>query len=46
MKRQRVLSLLVVGIVSIAAARADATDGYFANGHGTNYKAISDSFGF
>ena len=40
MNRQRVLNLLVVGIVSITAARANATDGYFANGYGTNYKAM------
>jgi long-chain fatty acid transport protein len=40
MNRQRVLNLLVIGSVSIAAARANATDGYFANGYGTNYKAM------
>jgi long-chain fatty acid transport protein len=40
MNRQRVLSLLIFGIVSITAARVDATDGYFASGYGTNYKAM------
>jgi len=41
MKRVRASSLLVFGIVSITAARASATDGYFANGYGTNYKAMA-----
>lgn len=38
---KRVLSLFVLGVFLAAAAPARATDGYFANGHGTNYKAMA-----
>ncbi len=41
MKPERVLSLFVVGALLVAAAPALATDGYFANGYGTNYKALA-----
>jgi long-chain fatty acid transport protein len=41
MKRERVSSLLVLGALLVAAGSAQATDGYFANGYGTNYKAMS-----
>jgi long-chain fatty acid transport protein len=41
MKHQRFFSLLlVIGVISISAARSSATEGYFANGYGTNYKAM------
>jgi long-chain fatty acid transport protein len=41
MKRERVSSLFVLGAFLVAAAPARATDGYFANGYGTNYKAMA-----
>ena len=41
MKRERILSLFVLGAFLVATAPARATDGYFANGYGTNYKAIA-----
>jgi long-chain fatty acid transport protein len=41
MKRERVLSLFVLGGFLVATAPARATDGYFANGYGTNYKAMA-----
>jgi long-chain fatty acid transport protein len=41
MKREQIMSLLLVGAFLAAAAPARATDGYFANGYGTNYKAMS-----
>jgi long-chain fatty acid transport protein len=41
MRHQRFFGLLlVVGVISISATRASATEGYFANGYGTNYKAM------
>jgi long-chain fatty acid transport protein len=40
MNRERVSILLVLGVVLAAAVPALATDGYFANGYGTNYKAM------
>ena len=41
MRRERVLILFVLGAFLAAAAPARATDGYFANGYGTNYKAMA-----
>jgi long-chain fatty acid transport protein len=41
MKRERVSVLFVLGVFLVAAAPARATDGYFANGYGTNYKAMA-----
>ena len=41
MKRARVSSLFVLGALLVAAGPARATDGYFANGYGTNYKAMA-----
>jgi long-chain fatty acid transport protein len=38
---KRVLSLFALGSFLVAAAPARATDGYFANGYGTNYKAMA-----
>lgn len=38
---KRVSSLFVLGAFLVAAAPARATDGYFANGYGTNYKAMA-----
>ena len=40
MKRERFSILLVLVVVASLAAQAGATDGYFANGYGTNYKAM------
>ena len=40
MKRERFSILLVLALVASLATQADATDGYFANGYGTNYKAM------
>jgi long-chain fatty acid transport protein len=40
MNHERVLGLFVLGVFLVAAAPARATDGYFANGYGTNYKAM------
>ena len=41
MNRQRILGLLALLGVLVAAEPAGATDGYFANGYGTNYKAMA-----
>src|SRR5512141_2098898 len=41
MKPERVLSLVAVGAFLVSAAPAGATDGYFANGYGTNYKGMA-----
>ncbi len=38
---KRVLGLFALGAFLVAAAPARATDGYFANGYGTNYKAMA-----
>jgi long-chain fatty acid transport protein len=38
---KRVLGLFVLGAFLVAAAPVRATDGYFANGYGTNYKAMA-----
>jgi len=39
-RREQVLVLLVLAAFLVAAGPARATDGYFANGYGTNYKAM------
>ncbi len=41
MQRARALSFLVAGALLVAAVPARGTDGYFANGYGTNYKAMA-----
>jgi long-chain fatty acid transport protein len=41
MKGNRGLIILVLGALLGAATAARATDGYFANGYGTNYKAMA-----
>lgn len=40
MKTHSALSLAALALVLIATGPATATDGYFANGYGTNYKAM------
>jgi len=40
MKRERLSGLLIFAVVVGAALPVAATDGYFANGYGTNYKAM------
>jgi long-chain fatty acid transport protein len=41
MKREWVVGVLAAAALSIAVDPVGATDGYFANGYGTNYKAMA-----